>query len=1018
MLKNVKGGGNPLTARVSTLLSFVKPYPESNTTPCQCDTKPCRHDTITCHAEPHTCHPELVSGSFAEGNYSVSCRPEQHVTLNLFQGLSLIKSLDRKETKSNSISTTMVNNKTLTTLGQNEQTTRHENSVMLNLFQYLRIFVSCKLKNDKNKILKRVQDDMGWFRCGLGALAPEKNLLGCSRLTGLRLVSAMTSSFCHQASPSARNPLSPLTSHLSQKPAFTLAEMMVVMLILSIVMAAFAPVMTTRSKVDLSSPWRYMANNSDIYYGTGANQTAVIGANSKTDTASRLEISTSSDTQRHILFKRGATVLGSLYMGPTSNVAGQNSIVIGNGGITAKGVVAIGKNATANSNYSTSVGRSASATGEHSIALGYAEANGSDAIAIGRNTIANQGSIAVGYDSEATSTNAIAMGYDAESASNAVAMGNTAQATADNTVAIGANAKAKHSGTMAIGYNALTNYNPGASDDKGGNLALGYESMRNVKHGGSNLAIGSNSLAIMSSSGHSITESNSGGDLNWNTAVGHDALRQLRVGTFNVALGGGALKYLHDGAQNIAIGTNSNQALENAIGSPVSNTIAIGTSTAATANSAIAIGQGAQTKADNSVAIGSNAGSTATNGVAIGNSAASGNDGSIAIGVEANAFGYRAIALGGATADKGSAIAIGEGSQANAIGAIAIGSGTQAIETDHYCPDGDECIPAKSYSRYAIAIGTGASATGKETIALGHNAVVDPKYDVIAFNSSMAIGSGSYADGNNTNTVAVAIGPYARAIGAGAFAIGSGSVAENDAVITGGNFAIGSRCINGYNKKCLFTSDELNIRDVVIIGDGFDTVHIKGNLVVDGDVMLGRTGGVTYIRPQNSQADIAMLRVGDWDGGDENMRKAGNFTIGPFQYQDQSWTVSDKRLKYVGSELKSGLDKIRQLKVYNYTFKKDPKKTPHVGVIAQDLQKVFPNAVTTGSDGYLVIRMEDMFYALINAVKELDAKVTDLTAAVKEHTQALQQLRKENKEIKAQNKELKARLDRLERQLK
>ena len=35
---------------------------------------------------------------------------------------------------------------------------------------------------------------------------------------------------------------------LKIKPGFTLAEMMVVMLILSIVMAAMAPVMTTRNK--------------------------------------------------------------------------------------------------------------------------------------------------------------------------------------------------------------------------------------------------------------------------------------------------------------------------------------------------------------------------------------------------------------------------------------------------------------------------------------------------------------------------------------------------------------------------------------------------------------------------------------------------------------------------------------------------------------------------------------------------------------------------------------------------
>ncbi len=39
----------------------------------------------------------------------------------------------------------------------------------------------------------------------------RKELLGCSRLTGLRLASAMTSSFRRQASTSARNPL--FTSH-------------------------------------------------------------------------------------------------------------------------------------------------------------------------------------------------------------------------------------------------------------------------------------------------------------------------------------------------------------------------------------------------------------------------------------------------------------------------------------------------------------------------------------------------------------------------------------------------------------------------------------------------------------------------------------------------------------------------------------------------------------------------------------------------------------------------------------
>ena len=90
--------------------------------------------------------------------------------------------------------------------------------------------------------------------------------------------------------------------------------------------------------------------------------------------------------------------------------------------------------------------------------------------------------------------------------------------------------------------------------------------------------------------------------------------------------------------------------------------------------------------------------------------------------------------------------------------------------------------------------------------------------------------------------------------------------------------------------------------------------------------------------------------------------------------------------------------------MFNYTFKKDKNKTPHVGVIAQDLQKVFPDAVTKGEDGFLRIRLEDMFYAAINAIKELATRMD-------RNEQKIKQLEQENKELKA-------RLERLEKALK
>ena len=38
------------------------------------------------------------------------------------------------------------------------------------------------------------------------------------------------------------------------------------------------------------------------------------------------------------------------------------------------------------------------------------------------------------------------------------------------------------------------------------------------------------------------------------------------------------------------------------------------------------------------------------------------------------------------------------------------------------------------------------------------------------------------------------------------------------------------------------------------------------------------------------------------------------------------------------------------------------------------MQKVFPDAVKKGKDGFLTIRFEDMFFTMINAIKELDLK--------------------------------------------
>ena len=92
---------------------------------------------------------------------------------------------------------------------------------------------------------------------------------------------------------------------------------------------------------------------------------------------------------------------------------------------------------------------------------------------------------------------------------------------------------------------------------------------------------------------------------------------------------------------------------------------------------------------------------------------------------------------------------------------------------------------------------------------------------------------------------------------------------------------------------------------------------------------------------------------------------------------------SDIRLKNVGKEFTGGIDELNQLTFYNFTYKRDSDKTPRVGVMAQDLQKVFPDAVSENQDGYLYIRKDDMFYAALNAIKDLFKKMTDNSEKIK-----------------------------------
>ena len=125
--------------------------------------------------------------------------------------------------------------------------------------------------------------------------------------------------------------------------------------------------------------------------------------------------------------------------------------------------------------------------------------------------------------------------------------------------------------------------------------------------------------------------------------------------------------------------------------------------------------------------------------------------------------------------------------------------------------------------------------------------------------------------------------------------------------------------------------------------------------------------------------------------------------------------LSDIRLKENITDNNDGLEKILSIKPFNYTFKNDKNKTPEVGVIAQDLIKIFPNSVTKAKDGFYRIRWDEMFFALINSIKTLNQKVEKIASDISTLASDVNTLNKDNKIIKKRISELNARAAKLEK---
>jgi len=186
-------------------------------------------------------------------------------------------------------------------------------------------------------------------------------------------------------------------------------------------------------------------------------------------------------------------------------------------------------------------------------------------------------------------------------------------------------------------------------------------------------------------------------------------------------------------------------------------------------------------------------------------------------------------------------------------------------------------------------------------------------------------------------------------------------------IITDGNVGIGTTTPEG--PLHIKTTRQGNA-----FSDGIG--FLKGSGGNDYQLQINAVGGVPHIdfsRSANEDFDMRLAVYTENElviqGGEVNVReslKAKTIT-----------ETSDERLKKNIQPLVSSLAKLAQLRGVSFKWKDEPQDN-QIGLVAQEVEKILPEIVSTDSEGYKSIAYGKLTAVLLEAIKEQQQQIDEL----------------------------------------
>ena len=256
---------------------------------------------------------------------------------------------------------------------------------------------------------------------------------------------------------------------------------------------------------------------------------------------------------------------------------------------------------------------------------------------------------------------------------------------------------------------------------------------------------------------------------------------------------------------------------------------------------------------------------------------------------------------------------------------------------------------------YSIAMGRNTTASGTQSTAMGYLTTASGTQSTAIGLYTTASGTQSRAMGYNTTAsgyISTAMGTNTTASGGVSTAMGLGTATQDYA----------STAIGAYNKtKETPNPSEFSLQNTAfVIGNGTDESRSNAfEVLFDGSTTI-----------------------------------AGDLNIN-----------SDARLKANIISLGATLSKLLQIDGKTYTMKKDTNHKKKIGLLAQDIEKVFPELVTETND-IKSVNYQGLVPVLINAMKEQDEVIRSQNKLLSNQDAINKKQQQEIDELKAMVKAL------------